>query len=121
MAPTELMTQGQRDVVVSLHAAERAAGRPGLPPDEVPVARAWLREMLPDSGKLGEHVRLLAELCGCPAPRLKPRRDRRPGKPPPVSPQPAAYPFSEFLPDGRADAVAEGGPDVLSEDELGLL
>src|SRR5947209_5953893 len=117
MSPTpRLMSDKQRDVIVNLHISDQQTrGHPALRTHEIPVAQDWLPQLLTDSDKLGEHVALLAELYRSAFRPPAPRRDRQESEPP-VEARPVGFTHCELLPEDRASAVAERGPDVLSDD-----
>jgi hypothetical protein len=112
-----------RDLLADLRREdERTNGRPTLPSQQVTRAREWLALLLLDGQALCRHAELLQTFY--PG-RFEPpasRRFRREGEPQPRETAAAsAFRHHQLLPEDRALAVAERGPEALTEDELATL
>jgi hypothetical protein len=112
-----------RDLLADLRLEDdQTGGRPTLPPKHAGPARRWLTRILVDGQALCSHIELLQTLY--PG-RFQPPLSRRlqPERGPRLREAAEATGFRhhQLLAEDRALAVAERGPEALTEDELAAL
>jgi hypothetical protein len=114
----------ERNLLADLRLAdEETNGRPTLTAEQASRAREWFTRLMVDGRSANGHIQLLQEFYqGTFAPPSLPRWLCREGPPPARRTDPnAGFRHYQLLPEEKALAVAERGPEALTDEELAVL